>query len=477
MQILRYQPGADAVFCTGGQFISEKGCAVHPHRTLDTYVLLFGNSGEYRISQNGREYRLLLDTDGLTEQLENYNSKYPLDIDIDEYADLVKFWIENRGNSNHRVNNTLYGTYAQDHLYYFDQVVAAGHAVRANLYYTAMAAADSEFENLTYLETAKNLWSNIVNKQMYITGGVGATKTDEAYADDYDLPNDGYCETCAQVAMAFFGGYLSEKFEDSNYGDTIERLMYNGILGCVSADGNDFYYTQPLNSSGHSRWEWHDCACCPPMFLKFYSTLANYIYSYDDDSIYVNQFVSSILNHDGLTLTMETNMPRGGKTTLTLQGGDREILIRIPEWATDGVSITVNGKVYTYETRNGFAVINANDGDTVEMDITMKAHRNYSHELVVANRGRVAYSYGPLVYCLESVDNTTLPNAGSNENGFELVKDSDLTFTFEEDLLSGVITLTTKATAGGNTYDVKLIPFYARANRGTSGAYVWMLEQ
>ena len=355
--------------------------------------------------------------------------------------------------------------------------MAAGHAVRANLYYTGMAAAGSEFANLTYLETAKNLWSNIVNKQMYITGGVGATKTDEAYADDYDLPNDGYCETCAQVAMAFFGGYLSEKFEDSNYGDTIERLMYNGILGCVSDDGNDFYYTQPLNSSGHSRWEWHDCACCPPMFLKFYSTLANYIYSYDDDSIYVNQFVSSILNHDGLTLTMETNMPWGGKTTLALQGGDREILIRIPEWATDGVSITDNGKAYTYETRNGFAVINANDGDTIEMDITMKAHRNYSHELVVANRGRVAYSYGPLVYCLESVDNTTLPNAGSNENGFKLVKDSDLTFTFEEDLLSGVITLSTQATAGGNTCDVKLIPFYARANRGTSGAYVWMLEQ
>lgn len=422
-------------------------------------------------------YRLLRDTEGLTEQLETYNSKYPLDIDIEEYADLVKFWIENRGNSDNRVNNTLYGTYAQDHLYYFDQVVAAGHAVRANLFYTGMAAAGSEFENLTYLETAKNLWTNIVNKQMYITGGVGATKTDEAYADDYDLPNDGYCETCAQVAMAFFGGYLAEKFEDASYADTIERLMYNGILGCVSQDGNDFYYTQPLNSSNHQRWEWHDCACCPPMFLKFYSTLANYIYSYDDDSVYVNQFVSSILTHDGLTLTVETDMPWEGRTILTLKGGDREILVRIPEWATDGVSITVNGKAYSYETRNGYAVINAKNGDRIEMDITMKAHRNYSHELVVANRGRVAYTYGPLVYCLESVDNTALPNVKSNENSFKLLEGADLTFTFEEDLLGGVVTLATQATANGVTYDVKLIPFYARANRGASGAYVWMPEQ
>ena len=423
-------------------------------------------------------YRLLRDTDGLTEQLETYNSKYPLDIDIEEYADLVKFWIENRGNSDNRVNNTLYGTYAQDHLYYFDQVVAAGHAVRANLFYTGMAAAGSEFENLTYLSTAQNLWTNIVNKQMYITGGVGATKTDEAYADDYDLPNDGYCETCAQVAMAFFGGYLSEKFEDSGYGDTIERLMYNGILGCVSQDGNDFYYTQPLNSNNHSRWEWHDCACCPPMFLKFYSTLANYIYSYDNDSIYVNQFVSSVLTHGGITLTMNTDMPWGGRTTLTLAGGDREVLIRIPEWATDGVSLKVNGKDTAIELRNGFAVVAAKDGDTIELVITMQAHRNYAHEKVLANKGRVAYSYGPLVYCLESTDNTTLPNVKNTDNGFKMMNGSDLTFAYEKDLLGGVVVLYTSATASDCTmYDVKLIPFYARANRGSSGAYVWMLEQ
>ena len=423
-------------------------------------------------------YRLLRDTDGLTELLETYNSKYPLDIDIEEYADLVKFWIENRGNSDNRVNNTLYGTYAQDHLYYFDQVVAAGHAVRANLFYTGMAAAGSEFENLTYLATAQNLWTNIVNKQMYITGGVGATKTDEAYADDYDLPNDGYCETCAQVAMAFFGGYLAEKFEDSNYGDTIERLMYNGILGCVSQDGNDFYYTQPLNSSNHSRWEWHDCACCPPMFLKFYSTLANYIYSYDDDSIYVNQFVSSVLTHGGITLTMNTDMPWGGKTTLTLAGGDREVLIRIPEWATDGVSLKVNGKDTAITMRNGFAVVNAKDGDKIQLEITVKAHRNYAHEKVLANKGRVAYSYGPLVYCLESTDNTTLPNVKNTDNGFKMMNGSDLTFAYKKDLLGGVVVLYTSATASDCTmYDVKLIPFYARANRGSSGAYVWMLEQ
>lgn len=422
-------------------------------------------------------YRLLRDTDGLTQQLETYNSEYPLAIDIAEYADLVRFWIENRGNSHLRVNDTLYGPYAQDHLYYFDQTVAAGHAVRANLFYTGMAAAGSEFGNLTYLQTAKNLWTNIVNKQMYITGGVGATKTDEAYADDYDLPNDGYCETCAQVAMAFFGGYLAEKFEDASYADTIERLMYNGILSCVSETGDQFYYTQPLNSAGHQRWEWHHCACCPPMFLKFYSTLANYIYSYDDRSIYVNQFISSTFSRDGLSLKMDTAMPWGGKTALTLTGGDRQILIRIPAWAKDGVSLTVNGTLPYLTMRNGYAVVDAKDGDTIELNFVMKAHQNYAHEKVIANRGRVAYTYGPLVYCLESTDNPYLPDVTAHENSFRAVRDSNPDFAFESDLLHGVVTLSAHVVADGKIHPVKLIPFYARANRGACGAYVWLLEQ
>ena len=213
------------------------------------------------------------------------------------------------------------------------------------------------------------------------------------------------------------------------------------------------------------------------MFLKFYSTLANYIYSYDADSIYVNQFVSSVLTLDGVTLTMETDMPWGGKTTLTLSGGNREILIRIPDWATDGFSLKVNGKAIAIGMRNGFVVVNAKNGDKIQLEITMKAHRNYAHELVTANRGRVAYSYGPLVYCLESVDNATLPGVTSSENNFKLLENAELSFTYEENLLGGVVTLSTTAVAFGNEYDVKLVPFYARANRGASGAYVWLLEQ
>ena len=422
-------------------------------------------------------YRLLRDTDGLVEEMESYSQTFPLSIDIDSYADLVKFWIENRGNADGRVRGTLYGRYAQDDLYYFDQVVAEGHAVRANLFYTGIAAAGREFGNLTYLQTAKNLWDNITKKQMYITGGVGATKEDEAYADDYDLPNDGYCETCAQVAMAFFSEYLSESFEDSCYADTVERLMYNGILGCTSLSGDKFYYTQPLNSVGHDRWEWHDCACCPPMFLKFYSTLANYIYSYNANTVYVNQFVSSKLSLDGRALQMITDLPWSGHSEIEITDGNFELAVRIPDWAKDlPLTLTLNGKAENITLRNGFAVLSVKKGDKLELELTLEPTRVYADERVAADRGRVAFSYGPLIYCVESTDNMAIPGIASSENAIRIAKDAPLSAEFDPSLLGGAVKLTVKATRNGMEYDCVLIPFYLRANRGNCSAYVWIQE-
>ncbi|MBQ4312922.1 MAG: glycoside hydrolase family 127 protein, partial [Clostridia bacterium] len=422
-------------------------------------------------------YCLLRDTEGLTAELESFDERYPLSIDIEEYADLVRFWIENKGNYDGRADGSNYGDYAQDHAYYFEQTEAKGHAVRANLFYTGMAAAGGELGELTYLSTARELWEGITEKKMYITGGVGAAAVDEAYGADYELPNDGYCETCAQVAMAFFGNYLSENFEDASYADVIERLMYNGILGCLSEDGTHFYYQQPLSSAGSLRWSWHECPCCPPMFLKFYSTLANYVYAYSDDAVYVDQFVSSRFSHDGITVTQQSELPWFGHTSLTVEGGDTALMIRLPSWATDGVEIMVNGAAAQYDVRNGYAVIDAHDGDTVEMNITMKAHRAYSDERVAANVGRVAFTYGPVVYCVEGVDNGNLQMSNFADNGFAMTKDSELSASFEEDLLGGVVVIEAEAVVMDEKVTCRLIPFYARANRGEWQTYVWVKEQ
>lgn len=267
-------------------------------------------------------YMLYRDEPALKAKIEGYHPDYPLDIDENEYADLVKFWIENRGVYEGRVNGTSYGTYAQDHAVYYEQTEGTGHAVRANLFYTGMTAAGREFGNLNYISAAKTLYDHISERQMYVTGGVGVSGAEEAYGPDYDLPNTGYCETCAQVAMGFFSGYLGLTFGESKYADTVEKYMYNGVLGCAGEDGKSFYYVQPLTAINPSRWEWIDYTpCCPPMFLKFYSEMPTYFYSYTDTEIYVNQFASSRLKLDGLTLVQESEMPWGGSSTLRVEGG------------------------------------------------------------------------------------------------------------------------------------------------------------
>lgn len=381
------------------------------------------------------------------------------------------------------MGNTSYGVYAQDHARYYDQTVAAGHAVRANLFYTGMAAAGREFQDYTYLSTADHLWNNIVNKQMYITGGVGAVGMDEAYGENYHLPNDGYCETCAQVAMGFFSEYLSLSFGDAKYADVVENYIYNGVLGGMGLNGDSFYYQQPL-SAKEDRWDWINYTpCCPPMFLKFYSEMPTYIYSYTDEAVYVNQFVSSELTlDDGRRITMESGMPFEGDSTITA-GKDTELRIRIPDWVGAGnETITVNGKTAGYSMEKGYAALAVKAGDKVAVSFPMEARRIYNDEQVTFTEGMVAFGYGPLVYCFESIDNPAIPGFSTGEFCMGVAPDARLATRFEADLLGGVTTISAEANYydyDGNlqTTTAKAIPFYARMNRGVSPSFVFIGEE
>lgn len=430
-------------------------------------------------------YKLYRDTPGLKEKVNSHCQApaAPLTIDENEYADLVKFWIENRGNYDNRVNGTSYDVYAQDHARYFDQDVAAGHAVRANLFYTGIAAAGLEFKDYTYLESAERIWQNIVDKQMYITGGVGAQGADEAYGPNYDLPNDGYCETCAQVAMGFFSEYMVLAFGESKYADVLENYIYNGVLGCVGEDGKTFYYQQPLTDKNRGRWEWLEhTPCCPPMFLKFYGELASYIYAYDNGNTYVNQFISSEgALKNGVTINQETEMPWGGKTVLNVQG-DTTLHIRIPDWADqEKVVLKIDGQEKDLNLADGYAVVAVKGSASVELELPMEARREYSDPNVVYNEGKVALAYGPLVYCVESTDNEMIPDFDRGEGNLGLPENAELTGKFEKDLLGGVQTISFDGEyydSDGNlqSREMKAIPFYARSNRGNSATFVWIDE-
>ncbi len=432
-------------------------------------------------------YVTLRDTEGLCARLEEMaeelSRKHPgvkaFSPDIEKYADLVRFWIENRGNHEGRVNRADYGPYAQDHAYYFDQTSAAGHAVRANLYYTGMAAAGVEFENYTYLETARKLWKKITGEQMYLSGGVGTHGAEESYGESFELPNDGYCETCAQVAMAFFTFYLQNAYEDASYADLIENYLYNGVLGGVGLDGESFFYTQPLNTAGHARWRWHDCACCPPMFLKFYSRLGRYVASYDDDTLLLHQYLSCELRlPSGAGLSMVSEMPWGGRTTLVVTGKRLLLKLRVPAWTNGIFTLRRGRKPVACKTEKGYASLTVYPGDSIEIEFPLFPRRIHADERVEADWGRVALGYGPILCCAEGVDNPDFFSENGEEE-FAALSDRPLSASLDKTLPGGgAVAVRFWAIDRNRTLsEGKAIPFYLRANRGLSPAYVFLREE
>ena len=227
-----------------------------------------------------RLYELFLEQPALKTQL-------PLPVNETAYLKLAEFWIETRGNNigkpdwekDHReaeqfVRNQEYGSgrpswgaYAQDDASVFEQQNIHGHAVRATLLCTGIAAAARVNDEERYRQTAIRLWENMVYRRMHITGGVGAYANEEKFGPDYALPNDAYLETCAAVGAGFFHHNMNMAFGHSRYADELERTLYNGSLSGVSLHGDTYFYENPLEAGrDRVRWSWHECPCCPPMF-------------------------------------------------------------------------------------------------------------------------------------------------------------------------------------------------------------------
>ena len=427
-------------------------------------------------------YEFLNENPDVVKTLNKFEKRYPLDIKPEKYADLVKFWIENRGNYNHRENDAKYGFYAQDHKYYFDQKKGEGHAVRANLYYTGIASAGVTFNNQTYISVADKIWNNIYYKQMYVTGSVGAVGPIEAYGDDFVLPNDGYCETCAAAAYGFFTHYLTEAHGEATYADAMETEIYNGVLGCIGENGKTFYYKNPLNAKNHPRWGWHGCACCPPMFLKFYAQLQKYIYSFNAKEVYVNQFIANTAKlANGVEITMNSAMPWNAKVNIEIAKKDTVLKIRIPHWTTgEKPKMLINQKLFDYKVERGYAVANVKAGDKIVFDIPLKTRKVRGRTInptFKLNPNRVSFAYGPLVYAVETIDNKQFGNATKEFAGY-VPYNATLSGKFESNLLGGIYTITTTAIDNfGNKQTLKAIPYYARGNRGKSGQYVWICEE
>ena len=315
---------------------------------------------------------------------------------------------------------------------------------------------------------------DVVERNMYITGGIGSSRHNEGFTEDYDLPNlEAYCETCASVGMVLWNHRMNQFTGDSKYIDVLERSMYNGALAGISLNGDRFFYVNPLESKGdHHRLPWYGCACCPSQLSRFLPSIGNYIYGISDNAIWVNLYIGNVaeVNVDGVQVTMkeETKYPWNGRIKFTINADEeinKELRLRIPGWCKK-YNLFINGKkVKKLRIDKGYVVIaDWNSGDNIELDFDMPVEVVKSDVRVKQNIGKRAIQRGPLVYCIEDAQNK------DTIEGIYISPKTSFKTDFNVNLLNGVQQITAKD--GKKTFT--LIPYYAWDNMEAGSMKVWI---
>lgn len=441
-----------------------------------------------------------------------------------KYRDLAKYFIdqrgkkpnyfrlewEKRGKGSHWDNQKEMAAldYFQAHQPVREQDVAIGHAVRAMYMYSGMADVARVTGDQTLIGVCKRLWHNTTQKKMYITGGVGSSGHLESFSFDYDLPNDtAYTETCAAIGLVFFAQRMFQLEPVGEYIDVMEKALYNGVLSGISEDGQRFFYVNPLevlpevcekrhdhNHVKPTRQKWFGCACCPPNIARLLASIGQYLYSYSENNIFVNLFADSTvdvqLNDCQITLKQETNYPWDEDINFTIVTDEEvefTLAIRIPGWCKEA-ELKVNGETINIMdfNHNGYVYLERkwSDGDIIELTLKMPVLKLYANPQVRENIGKVAIQRGPLVYCLEEVDN------GPNLPAIHLPVYAKLKAEYRPDLLGGVTIITGQAmridetTWTGKLYstekpqykavEITAIPYFAWNNRKPGEMLVWL---
>lgn len=395
--------------------------------------------------------------------------------------------------------------YAQDVLPVREQSQITGHAVRAMYLYTGAADVAAITGDQGYLQAMRRVWEDVVFHNMYITGGIGSSGSNEGFSTDYDLPNEkAYCETCASVGMVFWNQRMNRLSGDASYIDVLERSLYNGALDGLSLSGDRFFYGNPLASNGqHARREWFGTACCPSNIARLVSSLGDYIYGVAPEGLWVNLFVASTttqtLGGNPVQIQLHTTYPWEGHVELAVSPEKKSafsVYLRIPGWArgeavpgglyhfTNPTSnppiLRINGEQVTYTIEKGYAVLHRTwkKGDVLSLDLPMDVQRIAAREEVKANQQRVALQRGPLVYCVEGADND-----GQAWN-LILPDNAPVKAVRQPDLLGGITTLqftapTLHVAPDGMSVQtspktITAIPYFAWANRGQNPMQVWL---
>lgn len=414
-----------------------------------------------------------------------------------EYLDQAKFFLDKRGYT------TIKTEYSQSHKPVLEQDEAVGHAVRAGYMYAGMADVAALTGNKGYIDAIDRIWDNIISKKYYITGGVGATSSGEAFGKNYELPNmSAYCETCAAIAQVYLNYRLFLLHGESKYYDALERTLYNGVISGISIDGGKFFYPNPLQSMGqHQRQAWFGCACCPSNAARFIPSLPQYIYAVKDNSFYINLFAGNETTVEvggkKVTLEQRTNYPWDGDVAMTMKKANSQfaLKIRIPGWVRGqvvpsdlynyvdgkqlGYSVKVNGEPVSSTLEDGYFVIDRKwkKGDVVDVHFDMEPRLVKANGKVSADRGRAEIERGPLVYCAEWPDNECdVLSVLLNQEPQYTMGEKEICGTTVQTITTDAQTLTFDERGRLNAKDERLvlIPYYAWAHRGNGKMTVWI---
>lgn len=431
-----------------------------------------------------------------------------------EYLDLARYFLDVRGRD---VKDARYpqerDIYLQSHKPVTEQDEAVGHAVRATYMYSGMADVAALTSDTAYIHAIKKIWKNVVSKKIYITGGIGARREGEAFGENYELPNaTAYNETCAAIGNMLWNHRMFLLEGDARYMDVFERTLYNGFLSGISLEGNEFFYPNPLEFDGKTKFNqgkacrkpWFSCSCCPSNVVRFLPSLPGYVYATKGKDIYINLFISNKADintsSNKVQISQKTDYPWDGKVTIQVSQLKKEkfsLIIRIPGWSqgtpvpsdlytftktTDvqPIVIKINGVQENPIIKDGYAVINRKwkKKDNVTLNIPMTPKLVKANRKVEEDINKYAVERGPIVYCAEWKDNHGLVS--------NLILPENTSFTSKEvpDLFDGVFILegTAQAVIINNsgisiktkTQNIIMIPYYAWAHRGIGEMSVWL---
>lgn len=445
----------------------------------------------------------------------------------EKYLALSKYFIDERGQEPHYFDiearergedpDDFWAQtykYCQAHKPIREQTEAVGHAVRACYLYAGIADVALETHDQELVKLSCKLWDDLTSHQMYITGGLGPAHSNEGFTFAYDLPNEtAYAETCAAISLAFWGHRMFHIDPNGRYIDVVERALYNNILSGVSYEGDHFFYANPLTSYPHvnphepwkginaskhyRRQEWYFCPCCPPNWARIVASIGGYFYSTTADRLYVHLYNQNTANFEfggqAVQLEQQTNYPWDGSIQFTVKTDNRvqfELALRVPGWCRS-YTLEVNGQQQAITPVNGYVMINRTwqSGDNVTLVLDMPVERMTPHPDIRQDVGQIALQRGPVVYCLEEVDN------GPRLANVVIPSNAQLQANFDADLLGGASVITGDAIRIEPSswteemyrpqsvveythaqFQFKAIPYYLWANREPGEMRVWIRE-